>query len=373
MHRDTSFLNFFRSIAALWVVLAHCAIWGWGGVFDVLEPKKAVDLFMVISGFLMVYTIDKGRERENPFGWETWRKFYIRRFFRIAPAYYLAFLVAAAVQGWILPAAGHLMALHPGWWNGVHLTSPDYSLLSLFLHATFLFGLLPQYAAVSGLPAWSLSVEMQFYALFPLIYMAARRWSFPLIAVVMAGASILFARQYLHGVDKGVLPRFAEPSLLAFHLAKFIVGMLIYEAGRTRRPLLLAIAIAVLLVTVRVYGVSAVGLVLVVVALACCWYGGVPAWVARVFHSAPVKFLSETSYSVYLIHNLLINLVGWPVLAWAVGSGAPLWAAESALTVSVVITAYPLAYLMYRTVEIAGIEWGKRMVHSRAPVAAPMT
>jgi peptidoglycan/LPS O-acetylase OafA/YrhL len=374
MQRDTSFLHFFRAIAALWVVLAHCAIWGWGGVPDLLEPKKAVDLFMVISGFLMMFTIDKGVTREDPNQVATWRNFFIRRLFRIAPAFYLAFVIAAFAQGWVVPAARHLMSLHPDQWNGFAAELPDHSPVSLFLHATFLFGLLPDYSAVSGLPAWSLSVEMQFYFLFPLIYLAVRRWSFGAVAMALGVASLLLTRQYYHGVESGRLPTFAEPSLLIFHLAKFVVGMLIYEAGRTKKPMLILLAALLLAAAaVRPYGLPASGLMLIVAGLAWCWYLGVPDRINALFKSAFVGFLSDASYSVYLLHNLIINLVGWPVLAWVRGLGAPLWVAEAALTVSVVATAYPLAYLMYRTVEVAGVRWGKRMAHSGAPIAAPMT
>jgi peptidoglycan/LPS O-acetylase OafA/YrhL len=373
MTRDTSFLNFFRGLAALWVVLAHCGIWGSGGVPDVLEPKKAVDLFMVISGFLMVYTVDRASDREQPFAWSTWRKFYIRRFFRIAPAYYAALATVFVLQGALAQGAGNLMALHPERWGSATAGYPDFSLKAMFLHLTFLFGLLPSYASVSGLPAWSLSVEMQFYALFPLVYMAARRWSLARVCVCLAALSLLFSRQYFHAVDAGRVSRFAEPSLLEFHFAKFATGMLIYEAGRLRRPFLLLLAGLVLLVTVRVYGTSAILLVLIVASLAAFWYVGVPAWAGRSFHSGVVTFLSDSSYSVYLLHNMVINLVGWPVLAWALEAGAPLKVAETALTVSVVLTAYPLAYVIFLTVERAGISWGKQIAHSRAPVAAPMT
>ncbi|MGZ4971449.1 MAG: acyltransferase family protein, partial [Limisphaerales bacterium] len=49
------FLDGLRGGAALWVLVAHCMIWGgWYGV-PVPSPKIAVDIFMVVSGFLMVF------------------------------------------------------------------------------------------------------------------------------------------------------------------------------------------------------------------------------------------------------------------------------------------------------------------------------
>ena len=45
----------------------------------------------------------------------------------------------------------------------------------LLSHLTILFGLIPGHTASSGLPDWSLSLEMQFHAVFPRVYLAARR------------------------------------------------------------------------------------------------------------------------------------------------------------------------------------------------------
>lgn len=76
--RDTSFLNAFRGAAALWVVVAHCMIWGGVPFNPIPDPKLAVDLFMLLSGFLMLYTVDRSRK--------DWGRFGLRRFFRLAPA-----------------------------------------------------------------------------------------------------------------------------------------------------------------------------------------------------------------------------------------------------------------------------------------------
>lgn len=51
LKQEYLFINFYRAFAAFLVVLAHCMIWsGWEGF--VLNPKIAVVLFMIISGYL---------------------------------------------------------------------------------------------------------------------------------------------------------------------------------------------------------------------------------------------------------------------------------------------------------------------------------
>lgn len=52
---------------------------------------------MMISGFLMAHNYLARRETEPWQAWPTWRAFWVRRFFRIAPAYYLLLAVALAM------------------------------------------------------------------------------------------------------------------------------------------------------------------------------------------------------------------------------------------------------------------------------------
>ena len=84
-------INLFRATAAYWVLIGHCRIWGGWQEFWVPDGKMAVDLFMVISGFLMAaHAIDRAPKEplSGDSNWRSnWRRFWIRRFFRIAPAY----------------------------------------------------------------------------------------------------------------------------------------------------------------------------------------------------------------------------------------------------------------------------------------------
>lgn len=101
---DTKFLNGLRAIAAFSVLFCHCIIWsglmGEGHIAGIpgIIAKMAVDLFMLISGFLMANNMHNRAPKEPPEKGKTWLVFYIRRFFRIAPAYYLSLLIAVLFQ-----------------------------------------------------------------------------------------------------------------------------------------------------------------------------------------------------------------------------------------------------------------------------------
>src|SRR5580700_3729370 len=86
------FMDGIRGAAAFWVLLAHCMIWGgWYGI-PVPDPKIAVDIFMVVSGYLMFYLAEERSAKEPPGQLASVLKFWTRRFFRIAPVYYLVLL-----------------------------------------------------------------------------------------------------------------------------------------------------------------------------------------------------------------------------------------------------------------------------------------
>ena len=68
-NNNTGFLDGLRALAAFSVLTCHCMIWsGWPGSGIPLLPgpgmlaKMAVDLFMIISGFLMAYNAEAPRK-----------------------------------------------------------------------------------------------------------------------------------------------------------------------------------------------------------------------------------------------------------------------------------------------------------------------
>lgn len=70
-------IQYLRAVAAIAVVGAH-TFWGFGA--------EGVDLFFVISGFIMFYIIESMPEKSA-------KSFFLDRYFRIAPMYYLATII----------------------------------------------------------------------------------------------------------------------------------------------------------------------------------------------------------------------------------------------------------------------------------------
>lgn len=151
-------INGLRAIAVIAVVLFHFnANWMPGGF-------AGVDVFFVISGFLMTGIIFRGIEQEN----FSILKFYVARANRIIPALALLCLVLMFF-GWFYLTPLNYMAL------GKHAAS-SVSFLSNFTY----WKEAGYFDAASHekwlLHSWSLSVEWQFYIIYPLILVAMRKF-----------------------------------------------------------------------------------------------------------------------------------------------------------------------------------------------------
>jgi peptidoglycan/LPS O-acetylase OafA/YrhL len=139
-----------RALAVLWIIIMHC-VWfqfpylkfeDWNGRMKavprwIIGGPYGVDVFFVISGFLIGYILMKEHQKR---GGIDIRRFYIRRFLKLMPAYIGALIVYCLVIGdnW-----------QTAWANLIYINN-------------FLPG--PKQAMTW---TWSLAIEEQFYFTFP--------------------------------------------------------------------------------------------------------------------------------------------------------------------------------------------------------------
>jgi len=367
-------LDGLRGAAALWVFLSHVQIlsgmrWtpilSWGGL--------AVDLFMMLSGFLMAHHYRLREAREPWAAPATWATFWTRRWFRIAPLYYLLLVVALALGPWIGLHRDAIAAVWPGTaTSGLRYT--DQSITNLLAHASFVFGVLPDYAFRTALPDWSIGLEMQFYLAFPFLMLSIARFG-----MLRAGLGVMAACLALRALLPGFFNAFEMPAFLPLKLYVFVLGIWIaLSRGRAAKGgmrLPLAVATAVCLAVFAMDRSSeSVGRLLLVVALFYLMDDGSlpasaalrrPVLTARRLLAAPLsRFAGDTSYGFYLVHLLvLIPVAGWlaghpEYLALPVFARFVLCAGiAGALSLSV-------AWLLFRSVETAGIRAGKRALNT---------
>ena len=138
-----------------WVLASHCMQWGgWSRYALLPSAKLAVDLFMMISGFLMAANASVRRDREPLNQRRSWVRFWVRRFFRIAPAYYVALALTLIFGEYLTAGSRAVQSLRPEDWAAIHYdpTARDSSIASVLMHVSFLFGLHPGYAVPSACP-----------------------------------------------------------------------------------------------------------------------------------------------------------------------------------------------------------------------------
>jgi peptidoglycan/LPS O-acetylase OafA/YrhL len=115
----------------------------------------AVSFFYVLSGFVLTI----GTRRQLLDGGFVHRRFLARRVARVLPAAFVALVLLAP------------LALYAPWGRATGAFPADgpNPWLTLLLHATFLEAWFPSLALTWNLPAWSVSVELAFYLVFPLL------------------------------------------------------------------------------------------------------------------------------------------------------------------------------------------------------------
>lgn len=151
-------INGLRAIAVIAVVLFHFnSSWAPGGF-------AGVDVFFVISGFLMTGIIFRGIEKED----FSVLKFYLARANRIVPALTLL-CVVLLICGWYFLTPSDYKTL------GNHAIS------SIAFLSNFIYYLGSGYFDADShekwlLHTWSLSVEWQFYVIYPLLLLALRKF-----------------------------------------------------------------------------------------------------------------------------------------------------------------------------------------------------
>jgi peptidoglycan/LPS O-acetylase OafA/YrhL len=368
------FLDGIRGLAALWVVVGHCMIFGGWTWAKFPEPLIAVDVFMFVSGYLMVHQWT--RRVGDGHGWNAAAamEFWVRRFFRIVPVYYLC--LGLMFANWESLAAGFkaLQAANPERWVGQGVYDPsnwDSSLRNGVLRLTFLFGLLPRYTAASFTGDWSLSLEMQFYAAFPFAVMALRRWGTGRMAWTLVLVAVVFkeATLRIQGSLPGSMIVFPLPSILLLKMPVFLVGMTLAEVTRrwaaephnAARDLALALVVAALS-SWHVAAVAALTFFLVTPPTERT--PGTRRWQARVagwLGNRVMTFLADVSYSVYLLHSLVIAWAGGWLLGQAWFAAMPGRTRVLVLLAVVVGITYPVAFLLHHLVERPGIEVGRRL------------
>jgi peptidoglycan/LPS O-acetylase OafA/YrhL len=353
---DTGFIDGLRGLAALWVVVAHCMIWSAYAGF-IPNPKIAVDIFIVISGYLITMTFQPDRGVIS---------FYIKRAFRLLPIYYLALTISFLVFDAYAHAYALLQTFNPERWATSLHDPRSYvaDIRSYLVHLSMLFGLSPRYAIGSMLPDWSLSLEWQFYLVFPVIGIAAKRYPKGMAIMLTLFAWWWFLNAGRADHSPPLFGRaFPEPSFLPMKLPVFMIGIFAcaYRLDPSRRDLRVVtvalMATHTLFAYLFLYGVQAFAFLVLTAPFIVD--DRISRITRRLLALPAGKILADTSYCAYLVHGFFIAFLGSAILRWS-----PLGTSTgdfTAMLSAVLLATYGVSTIAFHTIERPAIGLGKTL------------
>lgn len=355
--RKYDFIDALRGYAILGVLLVHSSesVAPISAALRLLMSggARGVQLFYIASALTLSMSWEFRRSHET----SPVRNFFLRRFFRIAPMFYVAIVFYVFLYGF-----------SPRYWapNGIEWWFVP--LTALFLH-----GFHPE-TITSVVPGgWSIAVEMNFYLILPFLlrHLTTTRslvifFVFSLAIYATSDMALPYLLLSHYPPDQQHLV--SEFSFLNFfgQLPVFAIGLLAYSAlknpGTLRRLVRFGslIFIAIIFVSLllpsptKIIGnhiVDGFGFALFALWLAC--------YPTRALVNGAITQLGKISFSMYLTHFAVLEAFSKLGISAIFQTGD---ASSILYYLCVVAATAPLSYLFYITVERRGILIGKRLI-----------
>lgn len=282
-------IQILRGLAATSVAVAHAASQfpDAGRPNHIDAAQAGVDVFFVISGFIMVYVTSKRPHG----GWE----FLLNRIHRIAPNYWFYTILTAALA-LVVPSAFRGTSFEPG-----HMVQ------------SLLFIAHPNPAlAASTSPilrvGWTLNYEMFFYVIFAAALVFGRNRVVSSAGVIAALVVIGFWVD-----DRGIVLRFYTSDIMIEFVFGMVIG-LIHRSGLPRMGTLLPVVSIVVAVSAIIASSHAAedpnairgllfGVPAALVVVSCLMLPEPPTHLV----TRGMRMVGDASYTIYLVHPFVLT------------------------------------------------------------------
>ncbi len=305
--RRLAFLDGIRAVAALYVVFHHTWLTTFHTYPVVSGPKAlgwliygqlGVAVFIVVSGFSLSLATVRADDRLVG----GLRRFIRRRAWRILPAYWAALILSVLLVATLIHAR----------------TGETTSVRAVWVHATLLQDVFGS-ASPNG-AFWSIAPEWQIYFVFPILLFLVRRLS-ALSATLITTAAVVGG--YVLATHVHAFHKFLDlsPVFLALFAFGMLAARLTTGTSRWERVpwgIIAAVSAVAMLLVINLSGSRAVinqffwvdlGVGFVVACAIASMTVGRSRWLRSILESRLIVFLGSFSFSIYLIHAPLLEVV----------------------------------------------------------------
>jgi len=366
-----------RGYLAFWVLIDHLLVacgYSYSSLNGLVKIARAgwyaVDLFIIISGFVIFYLLDQKQE--------SYFTFITRRFFRIFPLFIFLFIFSIPLSSTLLSNADQFALIYPSAQFGelpqMINAGFDYIWPNIFLHLTMLHGIVPQniipYAPSAFLGAgWSISLEWQFYLIAPFVFNFLTKSSNKYKIIIIS--TIVFL---LFHFSKE-LPFVQFGAFLPMHIEYFYIGGLSYFLYKNFNHIFHndSILISLIIFSLILFTYSK-NLDILPVCIWISFFGlmismknssqNMPSnKISILFNNRFSQYLGKISYSIYLAHFPIIIIIQSLLLSYL----PQLHRREhfvylSFIAIPVIIF---ISDLLYSCIEVKAIEISKNILNKK--------
>ncbi|WP_312767464.1 acyltransferase [Epilithonimonas sp.] len=313
-------LNELRAVAALAVIFHHIELFKFlGGTKSLFKNryfsyfiehlgKNGVYLFFVLSGFLITYLLISEKEKNGAINF---RKFYLRRIFRIWPLYYMIIMIAFVIVPF-LAKHFNIFSGTPVYYNRI-MNFTNYTLESILLYIMFLPNVALKLGkiVVGASQSWSVGVEEQFYILWPLIIAFFRKklliWVFGLMLMIFFVFNIFYPKSFLSYIASIIPFEFMAIGAAGGYCYSRFTGKI---TDYTKSPITYFITIILIgvLIAIPIFDLYVQSVILGFLFLLLILIS-IDQTNKGIFTNRSFSFLGNISYGIYMYHPFVMFLV----------------------------------------------------------------